>query len=92
MFVSRYCFYLQEIETDETASKPSDSSALSADDIDKLIPDLEDLIAKGIKSSKGEITPSVIYSHFVTYVIPPSTLHFRDMWYSCELDVGSYDF
>ena len=46
-------FYLQQIETDETASKQAESSNLSADDVNKLIPDLEDLIAKGIKSSNG---------------------------------------
>ncbi|XP_020614599.1 ubiquitin-like modifier-activating enzyme 6 [Orbicella faveolata] len=43
----------KQIETDETASKQSESSNLSADDVNKLIPDLKDLIAKGIKSSNG---------------------------------------
>lgn len=41
----------KQIETDETATKQAESSNLSADDVNKLIPDLKGLIAKGIKSS-----------------------------------------
>lgn len=39
----------KRIETDETSSKPSETPSF---DVDKLIPDLEELVAKGIKSSK----------------------------------------
>lgn len=42
----------KEIETDETASKPAESSNLSSNDVENLIPDLKELIAKGIKSNK----------------------------------------
>ncbi|PFX22554.1 Ubiquitin-like modifier-activating enzyme 6 [Stylophora pistillata] len=41
----------KEIETDETASKPGESSNASSSDTDKLIADIREIMAKGIQSS-----------------------------------------
>ena len=52
-------YLFQEIETDETASKAVQAPAF---DVDKLIPDLKDLIAGEIKSSKSKLASRTLSS------------------------------
>lgn len=53
----------KEIETDETASKPGESSNASSSDTDKLIADIREIMAKGIQSSNGRKW----YTYYLTH-------------------------
>ena len=66
--LSRRFYIFQRIETHETSSKPSETPSF---DVDKLIPDLEELVAKGIKSSKGKeplASMKNVISHLLNFI------------------------